>query len=177
MKVDIFGLNNFPPDVAYYDPAYPDKPGAGYDHPDRDWGDYDPNFGGRRGSQPDWSFFDSGGVSISIFMGTHDFIFDDGCIFYCVNWTPTSIIGAGGFGSFGNAGIPVTVSYGLTKHLSIGHSIGFKEVTVNDGVGWPPVPVQVSVRLSCSALTKKSKNGYPCKKLKPVSVFGILLGE
>jgi RHS repeat-associated protein len=48
-KVDRLGLNNFPPDIIIYDPANPGGPNTGYDNPDADWGDWDPDFGGKGG--------------------------------------------------------------------------------------------------------------------------------
>jgi hypothetical protein len=108
-------------------------------------------------------------------MATHEFIFDDGCAFYCISWTPTDLVGGGVTGYVGNQKQPVTVTYGLGRHMSIGTSFdGSGQVNLG-----PPSltisPIQVSVRLACFALTAKARNGCPCKELKPVSVCGMLV--
>ncbi len=156
------------------------NPDSGRNHiipsPDWDWGDYDPEFGGKKRSPvgPRIPFPSvTWGPSITILMVTHEFLFSDGCSFYCISWAPVDLAGIGIETSLSKQVSPVTVTYGAHKYWSVGTSA----TTVDVNVGWGislPSPIHPSVRLFCLALTEKAKNGCPCKDLKPTSVGGYL---
>ena len=140
--------------------------------PDWDWGDYDSEFGGK-GVKTDWkpSFPSSTtGLTITFLMVTHEFIFSDGCSFYCISWTPVDLLGIGVETSIFKQMSPLTVTYGADKCVSFGTS--GTTIDVNIGLGLSlPVVVHPSARLTCFALTEKSYSGCPCKELKPASIF------
>jgi RHS repeat-associated protein len=103
-----------------------------------------------------------GGYTLA-FMAFETTILANGCKETCLHLTTTFVgVGVTGTGTLdGKKSSPVNVSVGLSKYTAIGTDFNGTN-TVSGGFGWPPLPITISVRLTCT-LSGTDKDGCPCK--------------
>ena len=111
-------------------------------------------------------------TTVSLFLGNHEFINDNGCSFYCIGLT-TQVAGISGILSAGNGG-PVSVSYGEGTRVAAA-SADFNGGSIGAGVGVSSYPIQGDVRLLCISFNSEDNDGCQCADRAPKTLFGTIL--
>ena len=150
--------------------------------PDIDWGGFDSDFGGgHNGLIRGRGGLLSGSVSggITLFMGTHEIISTSGgCVYYCMSYTPSELVGIGISGSVGvgRSRSPVMGYTGIGRHLSVGveGALDFfgADITANYGLSLSLFPAGFSLRLFCVSITSAGRGGCPCNQNPPPNILG-----
>jgi len=112
-----------------------------------------------------------GGFNLTFLMTTYEITLDNGCVFHCFSWTPTTLLGANAFAGFGDASSPVSIGGG-NPFFGASTSSG-TDLTISAGANLPTMgsPVDFSVRLDCHT-SGKDNNGCPCENSEPPNVVG-----